>query len=64
MAIFNVPDGSGNVKVGSHTYVCVLKNRDGALGDIAFDGQMQYYYFQESLGERHERNRETTESAN
>jgi len=49
MAIYNIPnEETKQLTVGEHTYVCVLKNRDGELGDIRFDGDMSYYYFQES----------------
>ena len=52
MAIYNVPDKKTKaVVVGQDTYICILKNRDGALGDIAFEGHMQYYSFQERLDE-------------
>lgn len=48
MAIYNIPNKeTSQLTVGEHTYVCVLKNRDGELEDIPFQGDMAYYYFQE-----------------
>lgn len=48
MAIYNIPDDEGTVEVGKNSYLCILKNRDGALGDIRIQGDMQYYEFKES----------------
>lgn len=49
MAIYNIPDKEGNIEVGKNSFLCILKNRDGALGDIRIEGQMEYYSFQEAL---------------
>ena len=49
IAIYNIPDKDGNLNIGKNTYICILKNRDGGLGDIKVDGQMEYYRFQEAL---------------
>jgi len=49
MAIYNIPnEKTKQLTVGEHTYVCILKNRNGELGDIRFEGDMSYYCFQES----------------
>lgn len=49
LAIYNIPDEEGNIEVGKNSLLCILKNRDGALGDIRIEGQMEYYHFQEAL---------------
>ena len=48
MAIYNLPNEDGTLEVGKNSYLCILKNRDGALGDIRIEGDMQYYEFKES----------------
>ncbi len=48
MAIYNLPNEDGTLEVGKNSYLCILKNRDGALGDIRIEGDMQYYQFKES----------------
>ena len=33
------------IEVGKNSFLCILKNRDGALGDIRIEGDMQFYEF-------------------
>lgn len=48
MAIYNLPNSDGTIEVGKNSFLCILKNRDGALGDIRIEGDMQFYEFKES----------------